>query len=302
MRDESGDTARIPTVFKPVRGKRAFEEITDRVRAMLDRGELRVGDRLPPERELSKQLGVSRPALREALRTLENAGLLELRPGKLGGAFVAEAQSHAISENMSDLLRMRGISISDLTEARAWIEAVVVRVACERATDADFSALEKNVKLAEDLFSEGRMMEKLDVNIEFHNVLAASTQNPVLVMMTETLGNVMRSFAKRLGAETTRSVIRSRSRLIELLRSRNADAAVDELLEHLRSIQAVYMQFADQKGIHNIAVPTGAGGTLDASAPMSSKTARTAPLSIARPAKAAKRVAAPCKIVTKPRA
>lgn len=246
---------RPAAVFKPVREKRAFEEVADRVREMLENGELQVGDRLPPERELSRQLSVSRAALREALRTLENAGLLELRPGKLGGAFVADARPQAISENMSDLLRLGGISLAHLTEARAWIEEVVVRVACERAEEADFTALEHNVRLAEDLFAEGRMMDKLDANIEFHNVLAAATKNPVLVMMTQTLGHVMRSFARRLGAETTRSVIRSRSHFIELLRSRDADAAVAEMHEHLRSIQEVYMQFSRAKGIYQLAVP-----------------------------------------------
>ncbi len=222
---------------------------------MLDNGELKVGDRLPPERELSKQLNVSRAALREGLRTLENAGLLELRQGKLGGAFVANARPQAISENMSDLLKMGGISLTQLTEARAWIEEVVVRVACERAEEADFQALEENIRLAEQLFSQGRMMEKLDANIEFHNVLATATKNPVLLMMTQTLGNVMRSFARRLGAETKRSVVRSRSRFIELLRSRDADACVKEMNEQLRTVQKVYMQFAKARGIYNMAVP-----------------------------------------------
>jgi hypothetical protein len=101
------------------------------------------------------------------------------------------------------------------------------------------------------------MIEKLDANIEFHNVLAAATKNPVLVMMTQTLGGVMRSFAKRLGAETRRSVIRSRTRLIELLRARDADAAVAEMHEHLRSIQKVYMEFAKAKGVYNLALPSG---------------------------------------------
>ena len=250
------DVQRRPAaVFKPVREKRAFEEVADRVREMLENGELQVGDRLPPERELSKTLNVSRAALREALRTLENAGLLDLRPGKLGGAFVADARPKAISENMSDLLRLGGISLAHLTEARAWIEEVVVRVACERAQEEDFAALEENVRLAEELFAQGRMMEKLDTNIEFHNVLAVATKNPILVMMTQTLGNVMRSFARRLGAETTRSVIRSRTRFIELLRARNADGAVAEMHEHLRTIQKVYMQFARAKGIYQLSVP-----------------------------------------------
>ena len=253
--DVVAPSPRNPLVFRPLREKRAFEEVADRVRQMLDEGTLKIGDRLPPERELSKQLNVSRSILREALRTLENTGILELKPGKGGGAFVSDGKTDAVSESIGDLLRLGGVSLTHLTEARAWIEEVVVRVACERADQADFDALEENVRMAERLFSENRMMEKLDANIEFHNVLAAATKNPVLVMMTQTLGGVMRSFAKRLGAETTRSVIRSRTRFIALLRARDADAAVAEMHEHLKSIQAVYMQFAEAKGERDLTVP-----------------------------------------------
>lgn len=255
--DAISTTPRPQLTFKPLREKRTFEEVADRVRQMLEEGKLKVGDRLPPERELSKQLNVSRSILREALRTLENAGLLELKPGKGGGAFVSEGKTDAASETMGDLLRLGGISLTQLTEARAWVEEVVVRVACERADESDLKALEANVQLAEQLFAENRMMEKLEVNLEFHNILAAATKNPVLVMMTQTLSGVMRSFAKRLGAETTRSVIRSRARFIELLRARDADAAVTEMNEHLRSIQAVYMQFAEAKGAYDLTVPAG---------------------------------------------
>lgn len=246
---------RSTPTFKPVREKRAFEEVADQVRKMLEEGRLKVGDRLPPERELSKQLNVSRSILREALRTLENAGVLELKPGKGGGAFVSAGKTDGVAESIGDLLRLGSVSLTQLTEARAWIEEVLVRVACERADEADFEALEQNVRLAEQLFSENRMMEKLDANLEFHNVLAAATKNPVLVLITQTLGGVMRSFARRLGAETTRSVIRSRTRFIELLRARDADAAVAEMHEHLKSIQMVYMRFAEAQGAEQLTVP-----------------------------------------------
>jgi DNA-binding FadR family transcriptional regulator len=158
MTDETHVPEGVPRsgpVFQPLRGKRAFEEVADRVRQMLEEGELKVGYRLPAERELSKQLNVSRSILREALRTLENTGLLELKPGKLGGAFVSDGKPEAVSETMSDLLRLGGISLAHLTEGRAWIEEVVVRVACERADEADFLALEANVRKA-DSFCAGQ--------------------------------------------------------------------------------------------------------------------------------------------------
>ena len=77
--------------FSRIRNLRAFEEIADQIRRELSDRRLRAGDRLPPERVLAEQFGVSRNTLREALRSLENAGLLRLQKGATGGAFVRES-------------------------------------------------------------------------------------------------------------------------------------------------------------------------------------------------------------------
>ncbi|MEG3159392.1 FadR/GntR family transcriptional regulator [Sphingomonas sp. LB2R24] len=252
--NETQDVPKHLSLFEPLGEKRISEEVADRIRRLIEEGSLRIGDRLPPERDLSKRLGVSRSVLREALRTLENKGLVRLKPGKGGGAFVAEFKTDTISESIGDLLRLARISLPQLTEARTWIEEVVVRVACDRGDETDFVALEENVALAEQLFAEGKMLEKLDVNIEFHNVLAAATKNPILVMMTKTLGGVMRSFAMRLGAETTRSVIRSRTTFIALLRQRNADGAVLEMREQLQAIEQVYVELAKTRGAYDLTI------------------------------------------------
>src|SRR5947209_2854471 len=79
--------------FEPIRTRRIFEEICERIRQQLVSGELRPGDRLPPERELARMFAVSRTAVREALRSLEIAGLIELRKGTKGGAFVLEGSA-----------------------------------------------------------------------------------------------------------------------------------------------------------------------------------------------------------------
>ncbi|HEY9280152.1 MAG TPA: winged helix-turn-helix domain-containing protein, partial [Eoetvoesiella sp.] len=73
--------------FSPIRPQRAFEEVCEQIRREVAAGTLRPGDRLPPERELAEQLGVSRTAIREALRSLENAGLVQCQQGMGGGAF-----------------------------------------------------------------------------------------------------------------------------------------------------------------------------------------------------------------------
>jgi len=102
----------------PARVRRTFEEVALQLRAMFTGGHLRPGDRLPPERELSQQLGVSRSALREALRTLEISGVIQLRKGRNGGAFITRGNFDAVTANFRDLLTLGNLKFEELAEAR----------------------------------------------------------------------------------------------------------------------------------------------------------------------------------------
>ena len=235
------------TIATDSRNRRTFEEVADQLREMLVSGKLKPGDRLPAERELSGQLGVSRSALREALRTLEHAGMLELRKGKTGGAFVTSGGTQAMSDRMRDLLHLGNISISELTEARAWIEETVVRVACERATEEDFQALEQNVREAEALFKQGRYVEKSDVNIDFHNILARATRNPVLVMNVRTMTDMVRNFTHNVGTEQISSAFVERRRVIKALRNRDAAKATKELIDMMKRWEQLSIRVATSR-------------------------------------------------------
>src|SRR4051812_29624075 len=97
-----------PSAFKPVR-RRAYQEIAASIREMVVSGALKAGEKLPAERDLAEQLGVGRNVTREALRALEAGGLIEMRRGKWGGAFVRSAGGDAVAGQMTDLLRMGGV-------------------------------------------------------------------------------------------------------------------------------------------------------------------------------------------------
>src|SRR5437764_95675 len=135
--------------FRPIKATRAFEEIAEQIRLELSSGRLRPGDRLPPERRLAEQFGVSRNTLREALRSLENAGLLRLQKGATGGAFVCESTGDAVITGLRDMFHLGAIQPEHLTEARVLIESAAVRVACQRATAEDLVALNANIAEAE---------------------------------------------------------------------------------------------------------------------------------------------------------
>jgi DNA-binding FadR family transcriptional regulator len=227
-----------------VRTQRTFEAISEQIRAQVRSGALKIGDRLPNERELARTLEVSRHAVRESLRALESVGLIELRKGATGGAFIAEGRPGAVADVMQGMYYVGGISLEQLTEARLWIESVVVRVACARADVAAYEALEENVRLAEKETRAGNLVAKTQLNIQFHTLLAATTGNPVLTMVMGAVMNILREFIGVVGSVMGMDVIHSRRRLLKHMRAGDADKAVAEMERHLKVLHRHYLEVA----------------------------------------------------------
>ena len=185
----------MSATFEAIKRRRLSDDVSAQIQMRIASGELRSGDKLPPERELAERFGVSRGAVREALRTLERTGLVSLQAGSRGGAFIGHGNPGLIGDSFRNLYLLGSVSLDDLTEARQWLESTVVRMVAERATPEDLAALEANVDEAERLFRAGRFDAKIDVHIEFHNLLARATRNPVIIMLMGALMDVMRDFA-----------------------------------------------------------------------------------------------------------
>lgn len=228
----------------PENKPRAFERISDQIREMVLGGTLKPGDRLPSERELSAQLGVGRPVLREALRKIEYAGLIELRKGRSGGAFVSTGNSSVMADNMSDLIQLRNISIEELYEARTWIQTALVRVACQRSTAEDLQALEENVRLAEEYHASGQADKRTVTNIEFHNLLARATHNPVMIIIVRGLTDALRSLVKQVGSEQPRALFKVRHQLVDAIRKKDEEEAVKAVTRILRESEKMYLSLA----------------------------------------------------------
>ena len=197
-RDRSADpratAATSPVQFRPIHTRRAFEEICERIREQLALGVLKPGDKLPPERDLAQQLGVSRNVLREALRTLEMAGVLRLQKGVKGGAFIQEGDTSRMNDVMRDMLSLGTISVRELSEARIHVIDLVVRLACANARQPDFEALEANIERTELATSEGRMLDRVECSREFYKLLAMATRNKVIAMIVDSVTEIHMRF------------------------------------------------------------------------------------------------------------
>src|ERR1700728_4056866 len=217
-----------PVKFSPIHTRRAFEEICERIREQLALGVLKPGDQLPPERDLAQQLGVSRNVLREALRSLEMAGILRLRKGVKGGAFIREGDTGRMNEVMRDMLSLGTISVRELSEARINVIDLVVRLACVAARQRDFEALEANIERSDTATREGRLLDRVECSREFYNLLAESTGNKVIIMIVNSVTEIHMRFVyakvASSGAATPR-LVEKRRQFLSALRARNVSAA-----------------------------------------------------------------------------
>lgn len=230
--------------FRVIRSTRAFEEIATQIRGELASGRLKVGNRLPSERALSEQFGVSRNTLREALRSLEHAGLVRLQKGASGGAFITEATGESISSGLMDMYHVGAIQPAQLTEARIWMESVIVREACLRATPESLAELRTNIAKAEAVKED--FEQRSETHLEFHRILARMTGNPVMVIMMDGMLTVLRHFVRSLGDYENKFVHASRQRFMKLMEARDAEGAVAEMEASLKRLQRSYLSHAAQ--------------------------------------------------------
>ncbi len=238
--DHRATAAPTPLKFRPIRTRRAFEEICQRIREQLALGVLKPGDKLPPERDLAQQLGVSRNVLREALRSLEMAGVLRLQKGVKGGAFIQEGDISRMNDVMRDMLSLGSISLRELSEARIHVLDLVVRLACANARQIDLQALEANIERTELATREGRLLDRVECTREFYKLLALATGNKVIAMIMDSVTEIHLRFVyakvASSGAATPRLVERRRQ-FLSALCARNVSAATRLMRSHLESVQ-----------------------------------------------------------------
>ena len=252
----------VMTEFESVKTKRVSDMIGEQIRRKLEAGELRPGDKLPPERELALEMGVGRNAVREALRSLEISGVITLHKGPKGGSFVSNGDWKPLAKGLKDLLFLRGITIEQLTRARILIEAAVTQAACESALESDLAVLDKQLDRAEEAYRRRDYDGKLAYLVEFHNLLAQATHNPVLVLVMASIMDLMHEYATTVGPDKNDLSLKALRRVAEALRNRDVQSSQSAMREHLARLQERYLHY--QANLSRKAMRSRAG---DASSP-----------------------------------
>jgi GntR family transcriptional repressor for pyruvate dehydrogenase complex len=161
--------------FKPIKQSRVSGEVTEQLKQSILLGHVKSGEKLPSERELAEQFQVSRVAIREALRTLENSGFITTRQGVTGGTFVTELTFQQLSNAFLDLFLAEKISIPELYQVRLLVEPEVARLAAQRITPEYGERLKACLKAEEQ--PSTTLPGDLDKKTAVHFVLAEMCGN-----------------------------------------------------------------------------------------------------------------------------
>ncbi|MFZ1491625.1 MAG: GntR family transcriptional regulator [Ilumatobacteraceae bacterium] len=223
-------------------GRKTGESIAATVRRRIATGELKVGDRLPTEDELTVEFGIARTTLREALRILESQGLIHIRRGRGGGATITMPDLDRLAEPLAVILQLRHTTTNDLDAARLLIEPQLAAWLADRHSIDDIAAL-RNVAAAaaeaadtDDQAAFGRAAAR------FHTTLIERGGNETLSVLSQLLHKLTidryTTGARRSDQAMMRRAVRSYRKLIDLIEQGNAEQASTHWEKQMRWVTA----------------------------------------------------------------
>jgi GntR family transcriptional regulator, transcriptional repressor for pyruvate dehydrogenase complex len=230
--------------FTPTPVMRPVDQVRISIVQAIATGQLRPGDRLPSEVEQARGFRVSRAAVREALRSLSEMGLVTTVRGRGGGSFVNSVDADPVARNLGEamdvLLHLDAINIAELLEARRALEGVCARLAAERRSAAHLREIDRVLAAAREpaLSTEAW----LDLDVSFHRAVATSAENRVLMVPLSALHAIVQP---RLNLAISPLIVRDdidieHSAILAAIRDRDGGAATAAVERHIDTLEALY--------------------------------------------------------------
>lgn len=220
-------------VIEPIKRNRLYQGIVAQIQGLLERGDLKPGDQLPPERTLAEQFQVSRASVREALRSLELLGVVETRAG--GGTFVHQATADDLMRPLSSFIR-RGHTIQDVIEMRGLVEPELAALAAQRIDAAELQELRQLLAAQERRVAAGEPYT--DEDTRFHEVIGQASRNELLVTMLGVIWDVLHASREQWLQSNARASgsLDAHRRIIAALAAGDPAAARAATAKHIRAV------------------------------------------------------------------
>lgn len=236
------------------KGRKTYEQIIAYIRGAISSGQLRPGDRLPPETRLARSFGVSRPTVREALKVLESQNVLRSSTGPTGGTFVEAIDGAGVADYLKDsislLLDVDELTLEELWAAREVTDVPVAELAAVRRTEQDMFVIEKTVEM-----DELKKGDAIVSDISFHRAVAEASKNRMLSLFASSIHMALRTLAERyimpedILPEVKRISQQQHRLIYDAISDQDEALAAIRMREHLQLSYGVYMQAIPKGGL-----------------------------------------------------
>jgi GntR family transcriptional repressor for pyruvate dehydrogenase complex len=223
------------SAMAPIDRSGITELVVQRIKELLERGDLKGGSRLPPERELAEMLGISRPSLRTALKALSVMGIIRAKPG--AGTFIAEAIPEIFMEPMHFMTLINNTAIEEVFEARIIIESSLAELAAERASEQDLQAMSGELDAMREVLNNPEGFLQHDMS--FHQLIARASGNHVMSGIMDTLAQMLyqmrrQTVSRKHGLE---EALDWHEKIFNALRRHDGKTARKLMTDHLRAAE-----------------------------------------------------------------
>jgi DNA-binding FadR family transcriptional regulator len=222
--------------------RKLSDEVLDRLLRLISEGDLKPGDAMPSERELMERFGVGRPAIREAMQSLANMGLVSISHGERARVRELTAQSifRQVDQSAHIMLQRSSDSLEHLKAARLFFERGMVREAAARATPEDVAKL--RAVIAEQRQLLGKAQEFMAADMRFHIEIAAISGNPIFVSVSEAMLGWLKVYHTELllwsGKENF--TLAEHAEIVDAIEKRDGEAAEKAMVKHLERSSGLY--------------------------------------------------------------
>jgi GntR family transcriptional repressor for pyruvate dehydrogenase complex len=225
-------------LFKPIRLERISHKVANQLKKAISDGIFRVGDRLPSERELAEQMGVSRPSIREAIQQLELQGIVEIVHG--GGTIVKNITEREIQTPMELLLGDDRQRVLELTEVRSYMEPLAARQAASNRTEEELERIRYYLEEMEHDFERGEI--RYEIDFQFHTEIAAAAHNMIFLHLMSSIYQLI-SYSIKIhreqmfvSKEAQAKILNHHLRVFKAIQNKDPEAAEAAMKDHLQFV------------------------------------------------------------------
>ncbi|HLA42583.1 MAG TPA: FadR/GntR family transcriptional regulator [Aggregatilineales bacterium] len=224
-------------MYSPLHASRLYEQVINQIEALIQEGKLRAGDRLPAERELSEQFGVSRTVVREAVKALREKGLVQIQPGK--GTYITDGTSEVMRQSISLMVKIdQRKGLANLMQVREMLEPEIAAIAARYAAAEELEEMKSAIEAMDEALEDAEAY--IEADQQFHHTLAKAANNELILRLIDPIVDLLREqriqvfYAGSGGAENGQI---HHKQIFDAIQNGDSEAARQAMIAHLKQVR-----------------------------------------------------------------